>query len=73
MKSIKKLFHGLSYLQYPLVLIAFILLIKPLFKGFDYLSSNPESFQYVQQCTYFFWSNPQLFGTARPNPNISAA
>ena len=42
MKSIKKLFHGLSYLQYPLVLIAFILLIKPLFKGFDYLSSNPE-------------------------------
>ena len=42
MKNIKKLFHRLSYLQYPLVLIAFILLIKPLFKGFDYLSSNPE-------------------------------
>ncbi|HOF55706.1 MAG TPA: hypothetical protein PLD74_07785 [Prolixibacteraceae bacterium] len=42
MKNIKKLFHRLSYLQYPLVLIAFILLIKPLVKGFDYLSSNPE-------------------------------
>lgn len=42
MKNIKKLFHKLSYLQYPLVLIAFYLLIKPLFKGFDYISSNPE-------------------------------
>ena len=42
MKNIKKLFHGLRYLQYPLVLIAFIFIIKPLFKGFDYLSSNPE-------------------------------
>lgn len=42
MKNVKNLFHRLSYLQYPLVLVAFILLIKPLLKGFDYLSSNPE-------------------------------
>lgn len=42
MKNIKKLFHKLSYLQYPLVLKAFFLLVKPLLKGFDYISSNPE-------------------------------
>lgn len=42
MKNIKKIFHRLSYLQYPLLLAAFYFLIKPLFKGFDYLSANPE-------------------------------
>ncbi len=42
MKNIRKFFHLLSYLQYPLVTIAFSLLIKPLFKGLDYLTSHPE-------------------------------
>ncbi len=42
MKNIRQLFHLLSYFQYPLVLIAFFLLIKPLLKGFEYLSLHPE-------------------------------
>lgn len=42
MKNIKQTFHTLSYLQYPLLLIGLFLLIKPFFRGFDYLSSNPE-------------------------------
>lgn len=42
MKNIKQLFHTLSYLQYPLLLIGLFLVVKPLFKGFEYLSANPE-------------------------------
>lgn len=42
MKNIRQLFHTLSYLQYPLVLIAFFYLVKPLFKGFGYLSAHPD-------------------------------
>lgn len=38
----KKIFHALSHLQYLFLLIAFYLLFKPIFKGFDYLSANPE-------------------------------
>lgn len=42
MKDMKQFFHILSYMQYPLLLIGLFLIIKPLFKGFDYLSANPE-------------------------------
>lgn len=42
MKNIRQIFHLLSYLQYPLVLIAFFLLVKPLFRGFDYLTVHPD-------------------------------
>ncbi len=41
-KNIKQVFHTLSYIQYPLLIIGLFLIIKPLFQGFDYLSSNPE-------------------------------
>lgn len=42
MNNIKQLFHTLSYLQYPLLLIGLFLVVKPLFKGFNFLSENPE-------------------------------
>lgn len=42
MKNKKQTFHTLSYLQYPLLLIGLFLIVKPIFKGFDYLSLNPE-------------------------------
>ncbi|MGI6048845.1 MAG: hypothetical protein ACOYEG_12720 [Petrimonas sp.] len=42
MKNVKQIFHLLSYLQYPFLLIGLFLLIKPFFRGFDYVSSNPE-------------------------------
>lgn len=42
MKNIKQIFHTLSYLQYPLLVIGLYLIVKPVFKGFDFLSSNPE-------------------------------
>lgn len=42
MQNLKQTFHTLSYLQYPLLLIGLFLLIKPFFRGFDFLSSNPE-------------------------------
>lgn len=43
MKNINQIFHNLSYVQYPLLLIGLFLVVKPFFKGFDYLSSNPET------------------------------
>ncbi len=42
MKNFKQVFHALSYLQYPFLLIGLFLLFKPFFRGFDYLFSNPE-------------------------------
>ena len=44
MKNIKQIFHLLSYLQYPFLLIGLFLLFKPFFRGFDYLFSNTEFF-----------------------------
>lgn len=42
MNKIKQLFHLLSYLQYPLLVVGLFLIMKPLFRGFDYVVSNPE-------------------------------
>lgn len=42
MKNIKQIFHTLSYLQYPLLIIGLFLIVKPIFKGFDYITENPE-------------------------------
>lgn len=42
MKNIKQIFHILSYLQYPFLLIGLYFLFKPFFHGFNYAFSNPE-------------------------------
>lgn len=42
MNKIKYFFHLLSYLQYPLLIVGLFFIVKPFFKGFDYLSSNSE-------------------------------
>ena len=42
MKKIKQIFHILSYVQYPLMLIVGFFMIKPFLKGFEYISLNPE-------------------------------
>ncbi len=42
MNKIKHFFHLLSYLQYPLLIVGLCFIVKPIFKGFDYISSNPE-------------------------------
>lgn len=38
----KQIFHTLSYLQYPLLAVGLFLIVKPIFKGFGFLSENPE-------------------------------
>ncbi len=40
--SFKTLFHYISYLQYPLMLIAMVLVFKPYFYGLEYLKENPD-------------------------------
>ena len=40
MKNIKEIFHILSYLQYPLLLIALYFSIKPYFNGLEYFIEN---------------------------------
>ena len=40
MESFKKFFQALSYLQYPLMLLAVFFSIKPYFNGFDYIIKN---------------------------------
>lgn len=42
MQKPKQIFHSLSYLQYPLLVIGLYLIVKPVFKGYDFLSENPE-------------------------------
>ena len=42
MKNTKQIFHTLSYIQYPLLLIGLFLISKPFFQGFEFLSSNAE-------------------------------
>ena len=44
MEKIKRTFHILSYIQYPLLILGLFLTIKPFFSGLDYLSSNPDYF-----------------------------
>lgn len=44
MNKIKQLFHLLSYLQYLLLAVGLFFIIKPFFKGFDYISSNSGYF-----------------------------
>ncbi len=41
--KIKKLFQIISYLQYPLMLLALFFSIKPYFNGIDYLINNIET------------------------------
>lgn len=40
MKNTKQIFHILSYLQYPLLLIAMYFCVKPYFNGMRYLIEN---------------------------------
>lgn len=42
MNRIKDFFHLLSYLQFPFLAVGLFLIVKPLIKGFDFISSNPE-------------------------------
>lgn len=42
MKNSKQIFHTLSYIQYPLLVTGLFLIVKPIFKGFEFLSANPE-------------------------------
>lgn len=44
MGKIKKIFHILSYIQYPLLLLGLFFVIKPFFLGFEYLSTNQDYF-----------------------------
>ena len=44
MGKIKKIFHILSYIQYPLLLLGLFFVIKPFFLGFEYLSTNQDFF-----------------------------
>ncbi|WP_373775209.1 MULTISPECIES: hypothetical protein [Bacteroidales] len=55
MKNVRKIFHLLSYLQYPLVAIALARLIFPLFRGFEYLSTHSEYLfsNYNQMLIYY--------------------
>ena len=55
MNNIKQIFHALSHIQYPLLLIGLFLIVKPIFKGFDFLSENPEYlFQTYNNALIFF-------------------
>ncbi|WP_111708750.1 hypothetical protein [Lutibacter citreus] len=40
MKSTRQIFHILSYLQYPLLILAIYFSIKPYFNGMEYLIEN---------------------------------
>ena len=44
MERIKKIFHILSYIQYPLLIWGLYFTIKPFFRGFEYLSTNQDYF-----------------------------
>ncbi|MEQ8546361.1 MAG: hypothetical protein RIC03_00535 [Cyclobacteriaceae bacterium] len=41
--DIKRIFQRISYLQYPLMLLAMFYAIKPYFNGFEYMVNNFES------------------------------
>jgi len=42
MRSAKQIFHILSYLQYPLLILAVYFSIKPYLNGMEYLSNNQD-------------------------------
>ena len=44
MKNIKRIFHILSYIQYPLMILGLFFVIKPFFRGFEYLITNQDYF-----------------------------
>jgi len=41
-ENFRRTFQVLSYIQYPLMLLALFYSIKPYLKGFDYLIENPD-------------------------------
>ena len=44
MKNIKKIFHILSYIQYPLLVVALFFMIKPFVHGLEHLLENKDTF-----------------------------
>lgn len=71
MKKIKQLFHVLSYMQYPFLLLGLILALKPYFKGFDYLKSNPEYFFSVYNKVLIFLGVALSFSTLQDSNKTS--
>ena len=44
MKNIKQIFHILSYIQYPLLVVALFFMIKPFVHGLEHLLENKDTF-----------------------------
>ncbi len=51
-KDIKQVFHALSYLQYPLYILAFVFAIRPYVNGLDYAIEHLDSL--ISNLNYFF-------------------
>jgi hypothetical protein len=51
-KSIKQIFHALSYLQYPLYILASVFAIKPYINGLDYAIEHLDLL--ISNLNYFF-------------------
>lgn len=52
--NFRLLFHYISYLQYPLILVGLYFAIKPYLNGFEYLKGNPDLiFRCLNTCLIF--------------------
>jgi len=71
MKNFKQLFHLLSYLQYPLLLVAVVLTISPFFKGIKFLASNIDYFFKIQNIVLIFLGVALSFSTLQDSDKTS--
>ncbi len=71
MKKIKQLFHVLSYIQYPFLLLGLFLAMKPFFKGFEYLASNPEYLFGTYNKSLIFFGVALSFSTLQDSSKTS--
>ncbi len=71
MKKTKQLFHVLSYIQYPFLLLGLFLAFKPFFKGFEYLASNPEYLFGTYNKSLIFFGVALSFSTLQDSSKTS--
>lgn len=71
MNKIKQLFHVLSYMQYPFLLLGLFFALKPFFKGFEYLASNPEYFFGIYNKSLIFFGVALSFSTLQDSSKTS--
>ncbi len=68
MEKIKKVFHILSFIQYPMLLLGVFFSIKPFWSGFENISSNPEYFFSIYNNALIFFGVAISFSTLQ-DPN----